>query len=125
SSSFGKCEPISPRARAPSNASVIACIKTSASECPSEPRSDSSLTPPMMSGRPGTSRWTSFPNPILCMNVLFLRLQQCLSNNKVIGDGYLYVAGAALNVSDLAADLFYKKTIVGDSLPKIGTKEGI
>ena len=53
-SESGKCIPISPRAAAPSSASVIACDSTSASECPARPNSQGIATPPKINGRPGS-----------------------------------------------------------------------
>ena len=52
SSVSGKCWPMSPSPAAPSSASMIACVSTSASEWPASPRSASSIsTPPRISGR--------------------------------------------------------------------------
>src|SRR5437764_3577721 len=56
--------PMSPSAAAPSSASVMACASTSASECPARPNSQGIVTPPNISGRPGTMRWTSQPCPV-------------------------------------------------------------
>ena len=61
----GKCCPISPRAAAPSSASMIACKSTSASECPRSPSVCGISTPPKMSLRPSTSLCTSYPIPTL------------------------------------------------------------
>src|SRR5947207_1326302 len=63
-SESGKCMPMSPSAAAPSNASVIACASTSASEWPSRPNSQGIATPPRISGRPGAMRWMSQPWPV-------------------------------------------------------------
>ena len=51
SSSSGKCCPMSPSPAAPSSASMIACVSTSASEWPASPLSASSISTP-----PSTSR---------------------------------------------------------------------
>src|ERR1700683_3646348 len=59
----GKCIPISPRAAAPSRASVIACKRISASEWPSSPNSLGIVTPPRISARPGAIRCESQPRP--------------------------------------------------------------
>ena len=55
--------PMSPSAAAPSSASVMACSRMSASECPSSPNSEGIVTPPRISGRPGAMRCTSQPRP--------------------------------------------------------------
>src|SRR3989442_11119677 len=41
----------------------MACERTSASECPPRPRSESRVTPPSTSGRPETSGCRSMPKP--------------------------------------------------------------
>lgn len=46
-------------------ASVTAWVRTSASECPSNPSRWGMSTPPRMSFRPSTNRCTSYPCPIL------------------------------------------------------------
>src|SRR4051794_7222040 len=60
----GKCWPMSPRPAAPSSASMIACVRTSASEWPARPSSCGMSTPPRISGRPGSKRWLSTPRPV-------------------------------------------------------------
>ena len=55
SSLSGKCLPISPNATAPSNESIIACVKTSASLCPRSPFSKGTLTPPRIKSLPATN----------------------------------------------------------------------
>ena len=52
----GKCTPMSPAPMAPRTASQIACSSTSASECPSSPRSNGTSTPPSTRRRPGDQR---------------------------------------------------------------------
>ena len=54
--SAGRCRPAP---AAPRIASVTAWQTTSASECPSAPRSNGIVTPPRISGRPSTSRCRS------------------------------------------------------------------
>ena len=61
----GKCFPMSPSAAAPSSASMIACSKTSASECPKSPSVCGIFTPPRIRSLPSTNLWTSYPIPIL------------------------------------------------------------
>src|SRR6266852_1196534 len=61
----GKCSPISPSAAAPSSASHIAWMSTSASEKPSSPFSKGITTPPTTSFRPATRACRSKPCPIL------------------------------------------------------------
>ena len=55
---------MSPRAAAPSNASVTACIRTSASLCPTMWYSNGTSIPPSRSGPPSAKRWVSCPIPI-------------------------------------------------------------
>ena len=55
----GKWLPMSPSPSAPSTASPIAWLKTSASLWPSSPHGDSIRTPPSTSGRPCFTRWMS------------------------------------------------------------------
>src|SRR3954452_22309936 len=55
---------MSPRPAAPSNASMTAWARTSASECPSGPRSHGMSTPPRMNGRPEARRCASYPMPV-------------------------------------------------------------
>src|SRR5688500_11103750 len=54
---------MSPSAAAPRSASAIACSSTSASLCPSSPRSKGISTPPTTSRRPGANACTSKPCP--------------------------------------------------------------
>ena len=54
-SQSGNSLPISSKPAAPSRASITAWVSTSASECPSKPRSCGMSTPPMMQRRPSTS----------------------------------------------------------------------
>ena len=54
---------MSPSPAAPSSASTIACVSTSASEWPARPRSPGISTPPRISGRPSAKRWVSMPIP--------------------------------------------------------------
>src|SRR5947209_3632205 len=55
---------------APSSASITAWVATSASECPSRPRSvSSSSTPARISGLSATSRWESYPMPLRALIV--------------------------------------------------------
>ena len=55
---------MSPRPAAPSSASTIACVSTSASEWPASPRSPGISTPPRISGRPSSKRCVSMPMPV-------------------------------------------------------------
>src|SRR6185312_12339529 len=64
SSVSGKWWPMSSRPAAPSRASITACVRTSASECPASPRSWGISTPPRISRRPSASRWESYPRPV-------------------------------------------------------------
>src|SRR4051794_3672243 len=55
---------MSPSPAAPSSASMTACVRTSASECPARPRSaPSTSTPPSTRRRPSASRCESYPMP--------------------------------------------------------------
>src|SRR4051794_19227857 len=56
---------MSPIPAAPSSASMIACVRTSASEWPARPSSCGMSTPPRISGRPGSKRWLSTPRPVV------------------------------------------------------------
>src|SRR4051812_29602417 len=55
---------MSPRAAAPSRASMIACVRTSASECPARPLACGMSTPPRISRRPGENACVSTPIPV-------------------------------------------------------------
>src|SRR3954447_8922480 len=55
---------MSPSPAAPSSASTIAWVSTSASEWPARPCSLGTVTPPSTSGRPGAKRWLSMPIPV-------------------------------------------------------------
>src|SRR3954447_19998246 len=55
---------MSPRAAAPSRASMIACVRTSASEWPARPLSCGMSTPPRTSRRPGENACVSTPIPV-------------------------------------------------------------
>ena len=55
---------MSPSAAAPRTASAIACVRTSASECPSNPRWCSIGTPPTTSARPSANWCVSQPRPV-------------------------------------------------------------
>ena len=55
---------MSPRAAAPSRASVIAWARASASEWPSRPWLCGMVMPPRTSGRPVTRAWVSQPSPM-------------------------------------------------------------
>ena len=63
SSVLGKCCPISPILRAPQSASIIACVKTSPSECASDLNLQSILCPPKIKPSPLTIVWKSIPIP--------------------------------------------------------------
>src|SRR5262245_41450545 len=64
SSVSGNISPILPRPHAPSNASVIAWLKTSPSEWPIKPFSWGIGTPPRIKDEEGPNRWRSYPIPI-------------------------------------------------------------
>ena len=61
---FGNWFPISRNPAAPSNASQMACISTSASECPTADFCEGIFTPPRVKNSPASSWCTSNPNPM-------------------------------------------------------------
>src|SRR6185369_11140612 len=106
---------MSPSARAPRSASVIECVRASASECPSAPTSDSISMPPRISLRPGTSLWMSEPKPIL-----YITFHKRFCQNQVFRVRYLDVPRTSLNDGDGVAELFDQVTLVSDRVVQVG-----
>src|SRR5690606_18604283 len=70
---LAKWNPISRMSAAPSSASQMAWISTSASECPTAPLGAGRLIPPSQNARPSSSWCTSYPIPTLIFFISLFR----------------------------------------------------
>src|SRR6185437_10242319 len=97
--------PMSGAATAPSRASVMACSKTSPSECPPRPLGCSMLTPPILRGTPALNSCESQPYPIRCCGAFVFGLivrkncaqTRCVTNDLCLRTVYVKKNHSAYN----------------------------
>src|SRR4051812_42864067 len=111
---------MSPRAAAPSSASISACVITSPSEWPARPRGESKARPPSTSGTPGSSACASTPVPIRSSDTEHLRkLVEALDAQRTRWRFVQVAPGPAADVHGDHAGGECRLDVVVDAVPDV------